>query len=179
MKLFCKTIFEHTQQNSFATKFVSNESWIISQYTYWSESQEKTILSQHFSLLFIVWLGVFFSQYLQPVTSAQTSQIYVPSRVKCHLSLPPKDVFDHGLIYLTEVSFNLLANYNTNIQSYFAECVQIVLQKRCTPYHELSIYIYTLLLSSRTTQYATLVLSQLCKLYTNEHNRKHKTRTTF
>ena len=38
----------------FATKVVSNESWIVSEYTYMyqSESQEETILSQHFSSLF-------------------------------------------------------------------------------------------------------------------------------
>ena len=44
----------------FATKFVSNESWIVSEYTYRSESQEETILNQHFSSLFVVLLGVFF-----------------------------------------------------------------------------------------------------------------------
>ena len=44
----------------FATKFVSNESWIILEHTYLSESQEETILSQHFSSLFAVLLGEFF-----------------------------------------------------------------------------------------------------------------------
>ena len=70
----------------FATKFVSNESWIVSENTYRSESQEETIVSQHFSSLFVVLLGVF-SQHLRPVT---LTQIYAPSRAKWRLSLPPK-----------------------------------------------------------------------------------------
>ena len=40
--------------------FVSNESWIIWEHTNLSESQEETILSQHFSSLFVVLLGEFF-----------------------------------------------------------------------------------------------------------------------
>ena len=44
----------------FATKFVLNEIWIILEHTYLLESQEKTILSQHLSSLFVVLLGEVF-----------------------------------------------------------------------------------------------------------------------
>ena len=84
----------------FAAKFVSNESWIIWEHTYLSESQEETILSQHFSSLFVGLLGEFFPK-LRPVTLAQTSQTYAPLRAKCRLSLPPRDVFARQLWTVT------------------------------------------------------------------------------
>ena len=80
----------------FAAKFVSNESWIIWEHTYLSESQEETILSQHFSSLFVGLLGEFF-----PITLAQTSQTNAPLRAKCRLSLPPRDVFARQLWTVT------------------------------------------------------------------------------
>ena len=60
----------------------------------------------------------------------------------------------------------------SNVQSYFAECVQIVWRKSCLPCQ----YLYSkvsraqMQISPRTTQYTTIVLQH--KFYANEHYRK-------
>ena len=72
---------------------------------------------------------------------------------------------------LVRYEFGCKEANKSNVQSYFAECVQIVSQKKLPP---LSIFIYSKVsiaqIRSRTTQYTTFVLSR--KLYANEHYRK-------
>ena len=93
--------FEHTQQNSFERSTCSplcNQiriKWNLDNFGTHLPVRipRKNNFEPAFELPFRSFARWSFSQQLRPVTLAQTSQIYAPSRAKCRLSLPRKDVF--------------------------------------------------------------------------------------